>query len=171
MRYLIIAAITLLAYAFSAVFASRLRGRATQVRLFDTICLPVVVALGMYFVRHGFSLRQLLPLWTCALLLLAFSAQWTTPSIARFSEFSLPLPREARRDTSAFGRLWYAWRDFASEVADFQARVFIALVFLVLLWPFRFFALRNDPFRRVSEPRWLPRPALLDTLDEARRQF
>jgi hypothetical protein len=69
--------------------------------------------------------------------------------------------------------VWEAWKRFARRLADFQGRVLLTLLYIVLVVPVGL-VLRvvADPLRRrqPQTSNWTPRPPAPATLDEARRQ-
>ena len=70
-------------------------------------------------------------------------------------------------------RAWAGWKRFARRLADFQGRVLLTLLYVVLVVPVGLvLRLVADPLRR-RQPRtsnWTPRLPAPATLDEARRQ-
>ncbi len=75
--------------------------------------------------------------------------------------------------TFSLSRLWGAWRRFAHRLADFQGRVLLTLLYVVLIVPGGLvWRLVADPLRR-RRPRtsnWTSRHPVPATMDEARRQ-
>jgi hypothetical protein len=68
---------------------------------------------------------------------------------------------------------WQAWKRFARRLADFQGRVLLTLLYIVLIVPVGFILrLFADPLmrRRPQISNWTPRSPAPATLDEARRQ-
>jgi hypothetical protein len=69
--------------------------------------------------------------------------------------------------------VWEAWKRFARCLADFQGRVLLTFLYIVLIVPVGFILrLVADPLRRrrPQVSNWTSRPAAPATLDEARRQ-
>ena len=69
--------------------------------------------------------------------------------------------------------LWQVWKRFARRLADFQGRVLLTLLYIVLIVPGgSILRLVSDPLRRRQPPvsNWTPRLPAPVTLDEARRQ-
>ncbi len=69
-------------------------------------------------------------------------------------------------------RGWQAWTRLAHKIGNFQARVLLTLLYVVVFLPFgiaiRLFA---DPLRIKKPPqRWLDRPEQANDLEWARRQ-
>lgn len=69
-------------------------------------------------------------------------------------------------------RGWQAWTRLAHKIGNFQARVLLTLLYVVVFFPFgmavRLFA---DPLRIKKRPqRWLDRPEQANDLEWARRQ-
>jgi hypothetical protein len=70
-------------------------------------------------------------------------------------------------------KLWSHWRRFARRLADFQGRVLLTLLYVVLIVPGGLvIRLAADPLRRhrPETSNWTPRLPDPGTLDEARRQ-
>ena len=70
-------------------------------------------------------------------------------------------------------RTWNGWKWIARRVADFQGRVLLMALYLVLVAPVGLvLRLVTDPLRRrrPQKTNWTPRDAAPITLDEARRQ-
>jgi hypothetical protein len=68
---------------------------------------------------------------------------------------------------------WNGWKRIARRVADFQGRVLLTVLYLVLVAPVGLvLRLVADPLRgrRPQKTNWTPRDAAPITLDEARRQ-
>ena len=75
--------------------------------------------------------------------------------------------------TLSLRRLWAAWKRFARRLADFQGRVLLTLLYVVLIVPGGLVLhLVADPLRRhrPQASNWTPRLPAPATLDEARRQ-
>jgi len=74
---------------------------------------------------------------------------------------------------TALVTLWEAWKRFAQRLADFQGRVLLTLLYVVLIVPGGLvLRLVGDPLRRRRPPtsNWTARVPVPTTLDEARRQ-
>ena len=70
--------------------------------------------------------------------------------------------------------LWERWKVIAHVIGDFQARVLLSIMYLVVIGPFAIVArLVSDPLRlRQAAPTWLPHPdSGGDAITIARRQF
>ena len=68
---------------------------------------------------------------------------------------------------------WEAWKRFARRLADFQGRVLLTVLYLVLVVPVGLILrLVADPLRRrrPQTSNWTPRVPAPATVDEARRQ-
>lgn len=71
-------------------------------------------------------------------------------------------------------RLWAWWKRVARAIGDFQARLLLSLLYVVLIAPFAVGAKAlSDPLtlRRRSPSYWHPAPSAPGCLEEARRQF
>jgi hypothetical protein len=73
---------------------------------------------------------------------------------------------------SSLKKLWANWKKIAHQVADFQARVLLTIIYFVLILPFglavRYFA---DSLHTKKRPeRWLEYPRSPNDMDEAHRQ-
>ncbi len=71
-----------------------------------------------------------------------------------------------------FKRLWEAWKRLARRIGDFQARVLLTLIYVIVVFPFgvgvRLFA---DPLRMKRRPeQWLDHPEEPADLKWARKQ-
>jgi len=69
-------------------------------------------------------------------------------------------------------RFWGRWKRFAHALGDFQARIFLTIIYAVLVLPFglvvRFF---SDSLKTKRRPTaWLDYPPVSTGLEEARRQ-
>jgi len=70
--------------------------------------------------------------------------------------------------------LWRRWTRVAHVIGTFQARLFLTVLYLLLLPPFALVArLSADPLRLRPgmSPTWLPRPVQSPKLEDGRRQF
>lgn len=70
-------------------------------------------------------------------------------------------------------RMWEAWKRIAHKIGNFQARVLLTILYVVLVLPFglgvRLFA---DPLRIRKRPaNWLDNEATSQDMDWARRQW
>lgn len=68
---------------------------------------------------------------------------------------------------------WEAWKRFSRRLADFQGRVLLTVLYLVLVVPVGLILrLVADPLRRrrPQTSNWTPRVPAPATVDEARRQ-
>ena len=68
---------------------------------------------------------------------------------------------------------WEAWKRFSRRLADFQGRVLLTVLYLVLVVPVGLILrLVADPLRRrrPQTSNWTPRVPAPTTVDEARRQ-
>ena len=68
---------------------------------------------------------------------------------------------------------WEAWKRLARRIAEFQSRVLLMLLYVVLLMPVGLcLRLMADPLRRRTpeQSNWTPRAETAATLEEARRQ-
>ncbi len=70
-------------------------------------------------------------------------------------------------------RLWEAWKRLARRIGDFQARVLLTLIYVIVISPFgvavRLFA---DPLRVKRRPeQWLDHPEEPRDLKWARREW
>jgi hypothetical protein len=75
--------------------------------------------------------------------------------------------------TLSLSKVWSGWKRFARRLADFQGRVLLTLLYVVLIVPGGLvLRLIADPLgrRRPRTSNWRPRPPVPATLDEARRQ-
>ncbi|MBV9865011.1 MAG: hypothetical protein JO316_06650 [Abitibacteriaceae bacterium] len=82
--------------------------------------------------------------------------------------------------SSAIGRAWAGWKRVARIIGNFQARVILSVLYVVLIAPLGLVVrLVSDPLhlrhktpsQSSSDTYWLPRLKPNDTPDEARRQF
>jgi len=67
---------------------------------------------------------------------------------------------------------WHAWKRVARKIGDFQARLFLTLIYMTVLLPFglivRFF---GDPLRIKNPPHaWIGRPPEVHDMGWARKQ-
>ena len=69
-------------------------------------------------------------------------------------------------------RIWEAWKRIAHRIGNFQARVLLTILYLVLVLPFGVVVrLLADPLRIKRNPdAWLDHPESPATFDWARRQ-
>jgi hypothetical protein len=72
-----------------------------------------------------------------------------------------------------FKRLWERWKIIAHAIGNFQARLLLTILYIVLVMPFglmvRLFA---DSLRIRKRPaEWLDRPAATEDLEWARRYW
>jgi hypothetical protein len=70
-------------------------------------------------------------------------------------------------------RIWEAWKRIAHKVGNFQARLLLTILYIVLVLPFgvgvRLFA---DPLRIRKKPQgWLDHESDAQDMDWARRQW
>lgn len=75
--------------------------------------------------------------------------------------------------TPSLSKAWGGWKRFARRLADFQGRVLLTLLYVVLVMPAGLILrLVADPLRRhqPQTSNWTPRLPAPATLDEARRQ-
>ena len=72
-------------------------------------------------------------------------------------------------------RAWRRWKGLSREIADFQARVLLGLMYLTVVAPFAlWYRMSSDPLRlrpASSDACWQPRAAVSGSLEDARRQF
>lgn len=71
-------------------------------------------------------------------------------------------------------RLWSMWRSFAAKLGAFQSRLFLNLLYFVVVAPFALFVrISRDPLRikTTDGSSWNDRQASVADLDGARRQF
>lgn len=70
-------------------------------------------------------------------------------------------------------KLWEGWKAVARRIGEFQSRVLLTILYLILIGPVAVL-LRpfSDPLRRRARAGsyWLPRSGALTSLDQARRQ-
>jgi len=69
---------------------------------------------------------------------------------------------------------WGRWTRIAHAIGTFQARLILAVLYVILLPPFALIArLAGDPLqlRAGAGPRWLVRAPSGSRLEDARRQF
>ena len=72
------------------------------------------------------------------------------------------------------GQLWSKWKNIATRIGNFQARVFFSLFYFIIVTPFGL-AVRylSDPLRikqHGASTFWHPKALPDPTLEEARRQ-
>ena len=75
--------------------------------------------------------------------------------------------------TVSLSRGWAAWKRFARLIGEFNGRVLLTLLYVVLIVPSGLvLRLLADPLRRrrPQGSNWTPRSPVPATLDEARRQ-
>ena len=75
--------------------------------------------------------------------------------------------------TLSLRRLWAAWKRLARRIAEFQSRILLMALYVVLLMPVGLcLRLMADPLRRRTpeQSNWTPRAETAATLEEARRQ-
>ena len=75
--------------------------------------------------------------------------------------------------TLSLSRGWAAWKRFARLIGEFNGRVLLTLLYVVLIVPSGLvLRLLADPLRRrrPQGSNWTPRPPAPATLDEAQRQ-
>jgi len=75
--------------------------------------------------------------------------------------------------TLSLRRIWEAWKRVARAIAEFNSRVLLTLLYVVLLMPFGLgLRLVADPLRRrkPAASNWIVRAEAPAALDEARRQ-
>ncbi len=69
--------------------------------------------------------------------------------------------------------LWARWKRIAHRAAEIQSHVVLAVLYVALVIPVG--ALRRRAAREfmsgAAEVAWRPRPAVPETLEDARRQF
>ena len=73
-------------------------------------------------------------------------------------------------------KLWSEWKVTGKYIGDFQSRLLLSLFYFTILAPFgllaRFFDQSLDlRFHQPKQTGWVKRPAVQDSLDEARRHF
>lgn len=71
-------------------------------------------------------------------------------------------------------RVWAKWKPLAQRIGDFQARVILTVLYILLLGPFALFLrLLKDPLRikRTPGSLWIPKSSEPASLETARRQF
>jgi hypothetical protein len=75
--------------------------------------------------------------------------------------------------TLSLRRIWEAWKRLARRIGEFNSRVLLTLLYIVLLIPFGLgLRLVADPLRRRKPvaSNWIVRAEAPATLEEARRQ-
>lgn len=75
--------------------------------------------------------------------------------------------------TLSLSKAWSGWKRVARAIAEFNSRVLLTLLYVVLLMPFGLgLRLVADPLRRRKPvaTNWIPRAEAPATLGEARRQ-
>jgi hypothetical protein len=76
--------------------------------------------------------------------------------------------------TIVLRKLWEGWKRIAHAIGTVQAKLVLSLLYLVVVGPVALVRrLAADPLglRPAPQPTyWIPRPALDDTLERARRQ-
>jgi hypothetical protein len=72
-----------------------------------------------------------------------------------------------------FQAAWNRWKIIGEIYGDFQGRLFAVLFYFTIFAPFALgVRLLGDPLHiRKSTTRWIDRPTVGNTLDDARRQF
>ncbi len=79
-----------------------------------------------------------------------------------------------RLDGVMLRKAWEGWKVIAQKIGDFQARLILGLLSLLLLGPIALVRrLVADPLGLRREPRqsyWIPRPTADGLLDAARKQ-
>lgn len=72
-------------------------------------------------------------------------------------------------------KLWARWKPFAQRIGDFQARVILTVLYMIILAPYALFIrFIKDPLKmRQSAGRslWISTSSEPATLEKARRQF
>ena len=71
-------------------------------------------------------------------------------------------------------QFWARWKEMATYVGDFQARLLLTLFYLIVAAPFGLIARMLDPLRirsRARQSAWLARDGSADSLSAAKRQF
>ena len=69
--------------------------------------------------------------------------------------------------------LWQRWQKVAKQIGDFQARLILSLLYLLIVLPIGFIArIFSDPLAlKKSSVHWHAKASSPARLDEARRQF
>jgi hypothetical protein len=72
----------------------------------------------------------------------------------------------------AFKRFWGRWKCLARALGDFQARIFLTIIYAVLVLPFGLVVrLFSDALKTKRRPTaWLDYPPISTDLEKARRQ-
>jgi hypothetical protein len=76
--------------------------------------------------------------------------------------------------TQALTRVWHAWRETASYIGDFQARLLLTVFYFTIAAPFALLTRLLDPLRLRAAggtSAWLARPEDQQDLHGHRRQF
>ena len=71
-------------------------------------------------------------------------------------------------------RFWTRWKEIATHIGDFQARLLLTLFYLIVAAPFGVIARFLDPLKirpRARQSGWLERDVSADSLSAAKRQF
>jgi len=69
--------------------------------------------------------------------------------------------------------LWQRWQKVAKRIGDFQARLILSLVYILIVLPMGLIArMFSDPLeRKKTAAHWNAKPSSPPRIDEARRQF
>lgn len=72
-------------------------------------------------------------------------------------------------------KIWRRWKGLSREMADFQARVLLGLMYLTVVAPLAlWYRMSSDPLQlrpATGDSGWQPRAVVSGSLEDARRQF
>ncbi len=76
--------------------------------------------------------------------------------------------------SALFARVWEGWKAVARRVGEFQSRLVLTILYLILIGPLAVLLQAfSDPLRLKAQKKdcyWLKRDVNLSSLEEARRQ-
>jgi hypothetical protein len=160
--------LTLAGYSSGAVIAGR--GRSKSLRLLDlgAAALLLILALATRgIIGHWIAL----PFWFIL-------SGWVAALFTRVKRGEGGTKKEDRKgpvDKTPWRRVWDGWKAFATDMGNYQGRMFFAFFYFIIVMPFgvglRLFA---DPFKMKPEGKntfWLERTPISRELKDAREQF
>jgi hypothetical protein len=161
--------LTLVGYSIGAVIGAK--DRSPTPRLLD-LAVVVVLWISALLSRSALGKWTAIGVWLVAGGLVSF----VLSSVRRNK-----MPSKAKKAAvpgqrgNFLNRLWEGWKDFATEMGNYQGRSLLAFFYFLVVTPFgALVRLSSDPLRTqfsTNPSFWDNRPPTASGLDEARRQF
>lgn len=166
--------ISFVAYAFGAVAGKRLRssrsGATVALHPLETLLVVcLLVSIALWHPRHSITQVSLLAL---AMMTIGAAVSRATLVKARRATAGTREFEEANAEDPQRG-LWKHSLDFSRAVVDYEFRLFLVLIYLLVVGPFALMirAFKSKPAAATDSSNWIPRRNEAPSLDAAHRPF